>query len=547
MKTNVLSRCLALALGAFAVQANAQGQALQGPLPPQPQPSDAAVLPAIPAAPPAQPVRRGPSVVLKAVEISGNTLVDSDSLLAELGEVAGKSFDMAGLNALTDRIEARYRLAGYPFTQAFLPPQDLKEGVLRIAVIEGRFGAVRAVGKGALPAGAQPFLDHALKPGEPIANKILERTLLILDDQPGMKVRPLIRPGARQGEADLEVNVERVSYVSGELGLDNTGARSTGEYRARTAVFINSPFQYGDKISLNALYTNEDMWLGSVDYETPLGASGLRGQIGLAHTNYQLGAQFSSLDAKGYADIATARLSYPLVRSQATNVLLSVAYQHKELEDRYASTGTIRKKRSEGVPVAIQFDRRDTFFGGGVTYGSLTWLPGYMNLDGDTAALDRITARTEGRFNKTNLDIARIQDLSGPLTAYVRYSGQWTTKNLDSSEKFNLGGFYGVRAYPLGEGVGDTGWFAQLELRYAVGAVTPFVFHDLGRSDINANPWDARSSARRKIAGTGVGVRSYVDQWSFDATIAWASQGGQATSEDVDRNPRIFAMLGRRF
>lgn len=77
--------------------------------------------------------------------------------------------------------------------------------------------------------------------------------------------------------------------------------------------------------------------------------------------------------------------------------------------------------------------------------------------------------------------------------------------------------------------------------------MTPFVFHDLGRSDINANPWDARSSARRKIAGTGVGVRSYVDQWSFDATIAWASQGGPSTSEDVDRNPRIFAMLGRRF
>ena len=123
MKTNVLSRCLALALGAFAVQANAQGQALQGPLPPQPQPSDAAVLPAIPAAPPAQPVRSGPSVVLKAVEISGNTLVDSDSLLAELGEVAGKSFDMAGLNALTDRIEARYRLAGYPFTRLSCRPR----------------------------------------------------------------------------------------------------------------------------------------------------------------------------------------------------------------------------------------------------------------------------------------------------------------------------------------------------------------------------------------------------------------------------------------
>lgn len=542
-----LGTCLALAVATFAAQAAAQGNALQGTPPPQPLPSDAGALPAVPPATPAKPVAAGPSVVLKVVEISGNTILDSASLLAELGEVAGKSFDIGGLNALAAKVEARYRAAGHPFTQAFLPPQDLNGGVLKISVIEGRYGSIRAVGKDELPAGAQPFLDHALQPGDAIENKALERTLLILDDQPGMKVRPLVRPGARLGEADLQVNVERVSHVSGEVGLDNTGARSTGEHRARGALFVNSPFRYGDKISLNGLYTDKDMWLGSVHYETPLGPSGLRGHVGFAHTNYQLGAQFAALNAKGYADIASARLSYPLMRSQAINVLFSVGYQHKKLEDRYESTDTVRRKHSDGFPVALQFDRRDALLGGGVTYGSLTWLTGRLSLDADMAALDRITARTEGSFNKVNLDVARIQQVVGPLSAYVRYSGQWAGKNLDSSEKFNLGGFYGVRAYPLGEGVGDEGWFAQLEFRYALGPVTPFVFHDLGQSDTNANPWDAASTAKRKLAGSGIGVRSIWDGWSFDASVAWRSQGGASTAEDVDRNPRIFVMLGRRF
>jgi len=548
MKKNKFSTCLALALMAYVAQAAAQaGSSLQGPVPPQPLPSDAGAVPALPAIKAKASEAGGVSVLLKSVEITGNKTLDSATLLSGLGQVSGKSFDMAGLNALTANIETQYRAAGYPFTQVILPPQDLKDGVLRINVIEGRYGLIRATGKGTLPAGAQPFLDFGLNGGDPIENKVLERRLLILDDQPGMKIRPVIRPGENFGEADLEVNVERASYISGEAGVDNTGARSTGEYRARAALYANSPFMYGDKLSLNGLYTDKDMWLGSLDYELPLGASGLRGQVGFAHTSYQLGAQFAALNAKGYADVATARLSYPLIRSQATNVLLTVGYQHKDLEDRYDSTHTIRNKSSDGIPVGLQFDKRDTLWGGGVTYGSLGWLPGNLKLDANMTATDSETAKTKGSFNKVNLDIARIQQVFGTVTVYARYSGQWADKNLDSSEKFNLGGFYGVRAYPLGEGVGDKGWFTQLELRYAIGQVTPFVFHDMGETDTNAKPWDANSAAKRKLAGSGVGIRAMHDGWSFDATVAWRTQGGSSTSENVDRNPRIFFMLGRRF
>jgi len=548
MKIRTLNHVIALALLGWTVQASAQsGSALQGTTPPQPTPSDAAAVPKIQPAPAAAPAVGGPKVELQSVRISGNTLFSTEALLGELGDVKGQRLDMAGLNALAAKIESVYRADGYPFTQVYLPAQDLKDGVLQMVVLEGRYGVISAAGKGDLPAGAQPFLDYGLKQGDPIQNQALERALLILDDQPGMKIRPVIKPGAAQGEADLTVNVERSSYTSGEVGFDNTGARSTGAYRLHGQLDINSPFRYGDKISLNGMLTDEQMWLGSVDYITPIGASGLRGQIGYAHTSYQLGAQFSALDAVGIANVTSAKLSYPLVRSQATNVLVSVGLQHKALQDDYRAAGVVRNKSSNGIPLTVQFDKRDALLGGGVTYGMFSALSAKLTLDDASAAGDALTAQSAGSYSKLNMDIARIQSVAGNFSLYGRYSGQWANKNLDASEKFNLGGFYGVRAYPLGEGSSDKGWLAQLEARYAIGNVTPFIFYDAGKAHTNAQPWDASSTAERNVAGGGVGVRAIYSGWSLESTLAWRSKGGAATSDTDDRNPRFFFVLGRKF
>jgi hemolysin activation/secretion protein len=550
MKISKLNHFVALALLGWVAQASAQASAgLQGATPPQPTLSDTPVMPKIESAPPmAQPLGDA-SVELQLVRISGNTVLSTMALQSVLGDFKGRRFDMAGLNALVSKLEALYRAEGYPFTQVYLPAQDMKDGVLQVVVLEGRYGVISAAGKDNLPAGAQLFLDYGLKQGDPIQNTVLERTLLILDDQPGMQIHPVIKPGAVQGEADLTVNVERASHNSGEVGFDNTGARSTGVYRLHGQLDINSPFRYGDKISFNGMLTDEQMWLGSIDYMAPIGASGLRGQIGHAHTSYQLGGQFSLLDAVGIANVTTVKFSYPLMRSQAANVLLSLGLQHKDLQDDYRAASVVQNKSSNGVPVSLQFDKRDTLLGGGVTYGSLNFLAGRLKLDDALAARDSATAQTLGSFSKINIDVARIQNIAGNLSFYGRYSGQWASKNLDSSEKFSLGGYYGVRAYPLGEGVGDKGWFTQLEMRYAVGAVTPYVFYDFGQSTANAQPWsdNDNASATRTISGPGIGVRSLYGVWSLDATMAWRGKGGLSTSDGEDRNPRLYFMLGRRF
>ena len=104
-------------------------------------------------------------------------------------------------------------------------------------------------------------------------------------------------------------------------------------------------------------------------------------------------------------------------------------------------------------------------------------------------------------YRKTSASLLYLQALSRDWTVYASVLGQRASKNLDSSEKFSLGGAQGVRAYPVGEAAGDEGALATLELRYALpqwlGATPQLVlFADSGRVRINKNPFAAGNNVR---------------------------------------------------
>lgn len=488
----------------------------------------------------------GPEVVLAAIGITGASVFSEAELLASLGDYSGKSYDLAGLRGLAEKVSNHYRAHGYPFARAFIPQQSMADGNLRIEVVEGRYGKVSAQGD----VRAQDFLD-SLRSGEVIHSDTLERATLLLDDLPGLKTTPIIRPGQEVGTGDLDVRVERTAAVTGDVGLDNHGNRYTGQHRLRANLQWNSPFMLGDQFSLRSLYSEENMWLGSLSYSLPLGSSGLRGQIGYAHTYYELAKDFKSLDATGTAKVSSLGLSYPLIRSQRSNLNVSAVYQHKRLRDEQGSAASDDRKSSDSFPVTLSFDHRDSLGGGGITYGSVIYTWGDLQLDRGLCAADRASGQdTRGNFNKFNLDIARLQALPAGFTLFGRFSGQWADRNLDSSESFSLGGAYGVRAYPSGEGNGDEGWLAQLELRYSLGAFAPYLFHDAGRVKINAKPGSlvpAVADNHRSISGSGLGVRYQQEGWNLDASVAWREHGGRPESDTKDRNPRLWISAGYQF
>ncbi len=481
----------------------------------------------------------GSRIELKEIRFHGMTQLDNAQLQAAVAEAVGHSYDMAGLRHLANRVTLYYREQGYPFARAYLPPQHMQDGVLLIEIIEGRYGKVTATGEEKLAAQAQPFLS-TLAPGDVIETDALERATLILGDQPGVVLTPIMKPGEEVGTGDLEGQVAYGPRVEGKVGLDNAGNRYSGRGRALAAVNLNSPFMLGDQIKASGMLTEENLWFGQLAYAMPLGTSGLRGEISYAHTYYELGKEFSDIDATGTANITSVGLSYPLLRSRSRNLILSAQYQHKNLEDEYGSVDLTNNKSSDSLPLTLQFDMRDQLAGGGITYGAVTWTAGRLSLDSDNLRLqDRFTAKSNGSFQKLNIDIARLQRLTQSLMLFGRVSGQLADENLDSSETISLGGVNGVRAYPQGEGNGDRGVLGQFEVRYNLREFTPYAFYDAGTVRINADPWTAGEN-HRNIAGGGVGLRITHRKLSFDASLAWATHGGDPESDSKREVPRLW-------
>ncbi len=550
MKSNLLPWSLLLAAAtcvSFAqVSAPDAGQVLNTLRPPKPVAPSAQRLELSLSGDTPTAAKQGPKVVVSGIVFEGNTVFTAYTLGLIVAPQVGKQHDLDGLRGIARLVGEHYRRNGYPFARAIIPVQELKDGVLRIRLLEGAYGDVTATGETKVAAGAQPFLSP-LRRGELLESELLERTLLILDDVPGIAVRPVVSPGKTVGVGDLAVATTLEKEQGGELGVDNEGSRYTGEFRFKAAWYRNSALAFGDRLSANLMATNANLWLGAVDYDAALGSSGLRGQLGWALNTYELGKEFASLQASGLARVWTARLSYPLVRSRQTNLLGSIGLLHKSLHDDFDATAVSEDKFSQSFPVSLRFDHRDGFGGGGISYGQVTWTHGNMHLDDGLTAIDDLTARKRGGFDKFNLDLARVQNLPAGFSLYGRYSLQLADRNLDSSERFGLGGAQGVRAYPLGEGMGDEGWLGQVELRYAMENYTPYAFYDVAQSDINHRPWDAASNQNRQIAGAGLGVRTTYQQWSGDLALAWPTSGGTPQSDSRQVSARLWFSLSRSY
>ncbi|MCG3084548.1 hypothetical protein, partial [Anoxybacillus sp. LAT27] len=79
------------------------------------------------------------------------------------------------------------RQAGYPFANAWIEPQGMEGGVLRVRLDAGTLSAVRVIGHA--NALADHLLTTALVTGRPVRREQLERAILLVGDIPGVSVR----------------------------------------------------------------------------------------------------------------------------------------------------------------------------------------------------------------------------------------------------------------------------------------------------------------------------------------------------------------------
>ena len=525
-----------IALGTSGL-AHAQSSTIPGPAP------EAQGLPAVSA--PSATFR------LNDVRFSGAQTVDT----AELRELAqpyiGREVAMADLEKLAASVTARYRERGFFLAQAIVPVQTVQGGVVEISVIEGRLGKVDVQVAPDAPISAERvrgFLEP-LKVGEAVNAQAYERAMLLLSDQPGIRVSSGLQQGAQPGTVDLAVEVVATRRFTGSVDADNHGTKESGRYRLGGSVRWASPAGIGDNLDARVMVSNgNNLQFGRVSYEAPLGTSGLRAGLGLARVQYQVGGEFEPLDARGHANVVDFSLNYPFIRQRGHNLLGRLSLEAKELKDEFRAVDLSIPKRVHALGVGWAWDRRDNIGGGGYFASSGTLYSGRLQIrDAGARAADAAGRQTEGGFTKLAFQVSRLQALAPRHSLYVSIGGQWASKNLDPSEKLALGGARAVRAYPSSEALVDQGWISTVEYRWAVtDELTPFVFFDAahGRRAKSAAEADNGISLR----GAGLGLSwGRPGNFSVNATLAWRVGTDPAQTDGGGRNPRFFIQAQKVF
>ena len=513
------------------------GPAPRLPVPRAPAPSVEEPRPGLPA--------DGQRIAVKAFRISGAKAFAQPELLALVNDAVGKELTLAELDALALRITRHYRVAGYLVARAWLPPQEIEDGIVEIAVLEGRIGRVQIDNAAQLAPSALAPLDRIV-PGDIVSGPAVESALLSLSDLPGVEVKSTLRPGTAVGTSDFLVDVAPGPALAGSADFDSFGNRYTGTYRLGASLSWNNPARLGDQATLRVQQSDGGMSYGRIGYQLPVGERATRVGASWSQMHYKLGENFASLRADGDAGVGSLYLLHPFLRTREASWYGQLQYDDKRLADRVGATATDTDKKLGNWTYGVNGNLIDGLGGGGSNGLSFAATSGRLSLDAVSAAIDRATARSAGDFTKWSASFQRTQRVEDDMTASVSWSGQWASKNLDSSEKFSLGGAYGVRAYPQGEASGDEGQLLSLELRKRVSAGWELQgFYDAGWVTANRNPWTAAANLRH-LAGYGVGTAYAGGGYTLRMFAAWKTGSGQPTS-DIDRTPRVWLQAATYF
>jgi len=505
-------------------------------------------LPAVPALPRAPP--RAPDVkfILRGIAFEGATVYSLADLWPSFARLFGKAVALDDIYKLAADLTAKYVGDGYFLSRVLVPAQNIEDGGVRLAVVEGYIAAVRFQGT---PREHEAMLGSyaaEIRATRPITTAALERYLLLMNDLAGVDARSTLVPArAGLGAADLVVDFA-FTRASGQVGGDNRGSRALGPWRVIGGAAVNSLAGRLDNTRLFASSTlDREQNYVSLQHAEPIGAEGAR----LAVSGWGAWARPDPSTLRGVTSSETTSWSaglvhfYPLVRSRALNLTTRVGFAAEEgrveVNDKLVSEDRLRVLRA-----GLTFDAIDRFRGSNIVDAELSH---GLHILGATRTNTTKLPTTSGRsdFTKLALYAARSQPLGGSWSLFAAVSGQYAFNALPSLERFAFGGEYFGRGYDSSELVGDSGASLKIDLQRELGtigstgaALSGYGFYDLGGVH-RRSPFPGEAK-RASGASAGIGLRT-----RFRASLYGYAEVAQPLTRIValegDKHARVYAGL----
>jgi hemolysin activation/secretion protein len=471
-------------------------------------------------------------VTIKGFRIDGNKSLSDEAIKETLKPWLGRTVPFQELQKAADAVAALYQTYG-KLAQVSVPPQKITDGIVILKVLEAKLGAVHVD----MPNGpsrftedrARRYVTDANRLSEIVQTQNIERSIYILNETPGVAVSTQLEPGKNEGEVDLRLSLADTKPVRGKLEANNYGSRSTGMGQRIVNVTFDNPGTFGDQLSAsNIKSSGSDYSVAS--YSVPLNSDGLRGSVTASYLDFENVGEFAfpknEAASFGRSKTIGMNLSYPLLRSPGANANFSAGADRKMYINKAVQSGEATSDyRIDNMIFSLSGNQFDAWSGGGVNSGSMTLTKGHLTVGSQTPTYSTNTPTT---FTKINLSGSRNQQIVPDKTVLsVSVSGQMASVDLDSAERFYLGGPNGIKAYPGSQGGGSQGAMINIEIQQQLeDKLVGSAFFDAGfvQQYRNKNlfvPGDTNANNSYSLRGAGLGLKRADQDFIFSTSIAW--------------------------
>ncbi|WP_129778586.1 ShlB/FhaC/HecB family hemolysin secretion/activation protein [Peristeroidobacter soli] len=494
----------------------------------------------------------GPKIDVRQYQLKGESAADAQSLQPLLAPFVGAGKTLADLEAAAKAVETELRHRGRFLAQVIVPAQRMVDGVVELQVFEGRLGEV-SIDVQPDANISRSLVDSTVEPlrgNPPIERDLIDGALLRLGDLRGIAVHSVLKPGDEPGIADLAIDINRGRRYATEFEYDNGGSVYTGRDRFYANLDVFDLAGRGDVASLQAQASTGTRYIQG-SWLVPVNGLGTRIGPVAGWLDYELGTpQFEPLDARGNAYWFALQLQQPLIRSQDHNLYLQASLGERRFEDEVRALGIDSHKSVDGYgSIGLAGQVRDSYRG--LNNYSFSVASGKLGFDDAAdAAFDAQSYRTAGRYTLYSVALSRLQTITSRDSLLLATQAQLPSRNLDSSEKFTLGGMSAVRGYPATDSPSDQAitltWEYRRLLGFALdGRWSASLFGDYGFGRLHDEPLPTDPDNTRDIHSHGIGLDYGSDMGlSIRGFVAWR---GNEPAQTDDRSARLFVQASMAF
>jgi hemolysin activation/secretion protein len=535
---------------------------------------------------PAPPPPPDAKLLVSRITFTGNTVFKSAELERVVAPAVGKELSLRELNEFIGKVTDYYVAHGYILAQAYLPPQEIRDGIVEVAILEGEVGTIQVTGNKRYRSSTILNAMEPVKKRHVLNESVLETALNELNDYPGLKVRAALKPGERRGFTDLQLTAEeRIPYTLA-FNVDNYGSRLTGPWRYGSTIGIGNLTGLGDNLTLQGLKSNTRLFFTNVGYLIPISHAGTKLGLNWIHSENVIGKEFGATRPVGRADIVSGDIYQTITKTSVFALSINGGFDFKTI--RNIISGSLANGSKDELRVfrlGLRGEYNDrwlgrNFFGLTVHEGVDFWGASTKNAPGTSFQVAPGQGGGPGYWTTLTGDLARYQSLGFPFIQklpvlpvilnesylILRATGQLASDRLLSPERFSIGGYYTVRGYPVSEKIGDSGYAATAELVVPVPSSRKIPFSNLpwkqvvqfaafiDHGAVFVSPVSLPSPPRPQeyLTGAGVGLRitlpfgvpQPVDRGLLSLKVDWASAIGRPRPSSRDQGINIPSIYG---